>query len=290
VQGRWNNQAVLGLGHDRILMYHGTPAAHAAALERQLRLVRLAFPVVPLEDIAVGRNKNGRARVALTFDDGLRNNVDVAYPILRKLGLSATFFVCPGLIDRGCWLWNHEARARLNTLSAAALAELAASVGGPTEVETFIGWMKTLKIAARRRVEEAIRAATPGFKPSREQREQFDLASWQELARLDPRVVTLGSHTMSHPILTSLSAEETEAETRDSRQTLEQRLERAVTIFCYPNGDLNESALASARRYYRSAVTVARGTINGNADPHLLPRYSANAQRSRRLVRRMVFG
>src|SRR3954466_9508743 len=129
-------------------MYHGTPAAHAAALERQLRLVRLAFPVVPLEDIASGRNKNGRARVALTFDDGLRNNVDVAYPILRKLGLSATFFVCPGLIDRGCWLWNHEARERLRSVPGQALAELARHVGAPQGgVEPIVEWMKTLDIA-----------------------------------------------------------------------------------------------------------------------------------------------
>ena len=281
---------MLGLGHDRILMYHGTPAADATALERQLRLLSLAFPVVPLEDIATGRNKNGRARAALTFDDGLRNNVDVAYPILRRLGLTATFFVCPGLIDRDAWLWNHEARQRLKTLSAPALAELAAFVGGPAEVEAFVDWMKTLKIAARRRVEEAVRAATPDFKPSREQREQFDLASWEELARLDPRVVTIGSHTMSHPILTSLSPEETEAETRDSRQALETRLERPVTLFCYPNGDLNQSVLASARRHYRCAVTVEPGTINGNADPHLLPRYAAHPQWTRRLVRRMVLG
>lgn len=281
---------MLGLGHDRILMYHGTPAADAAALERQLRLVSLAFPVVPLEDIASGRGKNGRARVALTFDDGLRNNVEVAYPILRKLGLSATFFVCPGLIERGAWLWNHEARERLKTLSAAALEELATLVGGPPEVEAFVEWMKTLKIAARRRVEQAIRAATPNFKPSLEQREQFDLASWEELERLDPRVVTIGSHTMTHPILTSLTPKETEAETRESRLALEKQLERPVTLFCYPNGDLNASALQSARRYYRSAVTVDPGMINGSADPHLLPRYAVHAQRTRRLVRRMVLG
>src|SRR5438270_11059610 len=128
-------------------MYHGTPAADAAALERQLRLVRLAFPVVPLEDIASGRNKNGRARVALTFDDGLRNNVEVAYPILRKLGLTATFYVCPGLIEREQWLWNHEARQRLLTLGAGELAELASHVGAPGEVEGFVEWMKQLPIA-----------------------------------------------------------------------------------------------------------------------------------------------
>lgn len=271
-------------------MYHGTPAADAAALERQLRVLSLVFPVVPLADIVSGRGRNGRARVALTFDDGLRSNVAVAYPILRRLGLSATFFVCPGLIERGAWLWNHEARERLRTLAPAALAELAAAVGAPAELETFVEWMKTLAIATRQRLEQAIRAATPQFRPSRAQHEDFDLAEWDELARLDERVVTIGSHTMSHPILTSLTADETEAELRDSRAALEKRLRRPVTLFCYPNGDLNDAALGCARRYYRSAVTVERGAVPPAADPHRLPRFAAHARRSRRLARRMVFG
>ena len=269
--------AVLGLHHDRILMYHGTPRRDAAALERQLRLVRLAFPVVPLDKLA--DRGNGRARVALTFDDGLRNNVEVAYPILQKLGLTATFFVCPGLIERGQWLWNHEARQRLLSMGKPA-----------SEVEAAIERMKTLKIAERRRVEEEIRAATPGFAPTAEQREEFDLASWQELQGLDPKTVTIGSHTMTHPILTSLDDEETEAETRDSRFALEQRLDREVSIFCYPNGDLNNAVVASARRYYRSAVTTVAGRLEGAVDPHRMPRYSATPGWNRRLARRMVLG
>lgn len=281
---------MLGLAHDRILMYHGTSAADAASLERQLRVLSLVFPVAPLADIVSGRGRNGRARVALTFDDGLRSNVAVAYPILRKLRLSATFFVCPGLIERGAWLWNHEARERLRTLEPAALARLADTAGGPPELEAFVEWMKTLAIAARRKVEEAVRAATPHFKPSPAQHDEFDLAAWDELARLDPRVVTIGSHTMSHPILTSLTADETDAELRESRALLEKRLERRVTLFCYPNGDLNEAALSSARRYYQSAVTVDPGTVSSGADAHRLPRFAAHPRGSRRLARRMVFG
>ena len=271
-------------------MYHGTPTADAPALERQLRVLSLVFPVVPLEDVVSGRGKNGRGRVALTFDDGLRSNVAVAYPILRKLGLNATFFVCPGLIERGAWLWNHEARARLRTLGQPELAELAAAFGGPADLEPFIEWMKTLDIVIRRDVEQAIRAATPHFEPTVEQREQFDLAYWDELARLDPRVVTIGSHSMSHPILTSLTADETDAELRDSRVLLEKRLARPITLFCYPNGDLHEAALWSARRYYRSAVTADLGAVKAGVDPHRLPRLPAEARRSRRLARRMVFG
>jgi peptidoglycan/xylan/chitin deacetylase (PgdA/CDA1 family) len=279
---------VLGLQHDRILMYHGTPRRDAAALERQLRLVSIAFPVVPLDTLTAG--KNGRARVALTFDDGLRSTVEVAYPILRRLGLTATFFVCPGLIDSGQWLWNHEARQRLLSLQQPELAELATLLGAPTSVEAFVEWMKTLKIAARRRVEQRIRDATPDFQPTPRQREEFDLASWHELERLDRKTVNIGSHTMTHPILTSLSAEETEAETRDSRIALESRLERPVSIFCYPNGDLNDGALASARRHYRSAVTTELGRLQGSVDPHRLPRYAATPGWDRRLARRMVFG
>jgi peptidoglycan/xylan/chitin deacetylase (PgdA/CDA1 family) len=95
---------------------------------------------------------------------------------------------------------------------------------------------------------------------------------------------------MTHPILTSLSAQETEHEIRESRAVLEKRLERPVSLFCYPNGDLNEAALASARRYYRAAVTVKPGALQGKVDPHLMPRFAANPERTRRLVRRMVFG
>src|SRR5205814_5386453 len=129
------------------------------------------------------------------------------------------------------------------------------------EVEAFVEWMKTLDIARRRKVEAQIRRATPRFAPTDEQRAEYDLATWQELQALDPRVVTIGSHTMTHPILTSLTAEETDAEMRESRAALEKNLERPIALFCYPNGSVNQGALASARRYYRSAVTVEPGTV-----------------------------
>jgi len=86
-------------GVDRILMYHGTPLRAARDLERQFRFVARWGDVVPLAELANSPKGNGGKRVALTFDDGLRTNVAVAYPILRKLGLHGTFFVCPGLID-----------------------------------------------------------------------------------------------------------------------------------------------------------------------------------------------
>ena len=273
---------------DSILMYHGTPPRHAAQLARQLRAVAFFFEVVPLAALA-SAPRGRRRRVALTFDDGLRTNVAVAYPILCSLGLQATFFVCPGLIERGAWLWNHEARQRLRSLRPEALDELAGTLGAPREVMAFVAWMKTLPLAGRRRVDEAIRAATPAYAPSAAEREAFDLAGWDELRRLDPRVVTLGSHSLTHPILTSLSADEAEAELAESRALLEAEAGRPVSDFCYPNGDLDEAVVQSARRHYGRAVAADGGSLRTDSDPYCLPRVPAQPDRALRLARALAF-
>src|SRR4051812_47600033 len=98
-------------GGPRILMYHGVPRRCAGELERQLRYLRRNFEVVSMGALvdAVRSGVPSLARkVVLTFDDGLRNNVTVVYPLLKRLALPATFYVCPRLADTGRWLWNQE--------------------------------------------------------------------------------------------------------------------------------------------------------------------------------------
>ena len=254
-----------------VFMFHGTPRTEATMLERQLLFLSGLFEVVPLERI--GEPGGRRRRVALTFDDGLRSNVTVAYPILRKLRIPATFYVCPELIERRRWLWNHEMRARLATLEKGAFMALANYVGAPQEREAFIAWMKRLDLASRRPVEQAVRRATRWFVGSLEQHEAYDLASWDELARLDPAIVTIGSHTLSHSILTSLTEPEMEREIRESRSFIEQRLQRPAEHFCYPNGDFTPAALKLVRQTYRTAVTTEPGQMPAACDLHLIPRW-----------------
>lgn len=261
----------------RILVYHGTPARDAAMLERQLRWLKGRFDIVPLSTLAaVAADKGAVGRMAaLTFDDGLRSNVAVVYPILQKLGIPANFFVCPGLIDRGSWLWTHEVRRRLARLREAARAELVQEWSAPLETEPFVQWMKNLRLAARRRVEERLAAATPRFEPTAAEREEFELASWDELRRLDPAVVTIGSHTLTHPILPRAPAAEVECEVGESRRQLEARLQRPVEFFAYPNGDLDAVSEAIVRRHYSGAVTAVHGLVRRGTDAQLLPRVIA---------------
>ena len=240
-------------------MFHGTPRRDAGLLERQLAWLRRRFRIVRLEDV-VGLGPDCSPCVALTFDDGLRNNVQVAYPILKKLGLPATFFVCPGLIDRAAWLWNHEARQRLRHAGEAA---------------EVVEWMKTLPSRLRHEVEARLRQVTQAFSPSPSQRADFDLATWDELRSLDARIVSIGSHTLSHPILPMSPPQEIEAEVAESRARIEAELQRPVETFAYPNGAYDETVREYVRRHYRIAVSTEEGPLTPVCDPHLLPRLSA---------------
>jgi peptidoglycan/xylan/chitin deacetylase (PgdA/CDA1 family) len=243
----------------RILMFHGTPRAQAGELERQLRYLARRFKVVALSQVPLHPGS-----IALTFDDGLRSNVEVAYPILQKLGLPATFFVCPALAEERRWLWNHEARARLRRIG-----------NDEATTERLVQRMKGMDLATRRAVEERLREETGELRPTAAEREAYDVAGWEELSRLDPALVAIGSHTLTHPILTALSAAEAEAEICGSRALLEARLGRPVELFCYPNGAVDETAAALARRTYRVAVTAAPRAVPPGCDPLLLPRLAA---------------
>lgn len=272
IRGREDKPAV------SILLFHGTPRREAGALERTLRWIKRRFQIAPLRTIvaaAANRDATTRPKVALSFDDGLRSNVTVAYPLLHRLAIPATFFVCPGLVDRGAWIWTHEARARLARLATGGRSELAAEWRAPGDAESFVAWMKTLDTERRRRVEARLREATPGFSPSASEREGFDLATWAELRRLDPAIVTIGSHSLTHPILPATAAAELEAEVGDSRRLLERGLQRPVDLFAYPNGDYDAATEACVRRHYRGAVTVEEGWVRRDADPLRLPRLAA---------------
>jgi peptidoglycan/xylan/chitin deacetylase (PgdA/CDA1 family) len=150
---------------------------------------------------------------------------------------------------------------------------LANEIGAPREgTEDMVEWMKALPIPDRQRTEQAIRTATVLFQKSPEQSIRYDLMSWSDIACLDKNLISIGSHTLSHPILSTLKDDELEFEIAESRTQLQARLGTEVPHFCYPNGSHNPAVVASVRRHYDAAVTTEPGFVEINLDSHLLPR------------------
>lgn len=247
----------------RILMLHGIgeKSLPVDVFRSQLEFLARNFQIVPLDEIWTG-NSGSRPKVALTFDDGLRNNFTLAYPVLREFKAHATFFVCPGLIDSGRWLWNHECRARLACMLPEERQRFADSLGlENAAIEAVLKEMKYMPNAQRNRVERQLRDATPGFEPTEEQRQQFDIMSWHELKQIDPGIVTVGGHSTHHEILSRLESNQLDGEIAECGTWLERELGRPIRHFCYPDGAYNAEVRECVGRYFESAVTVEEGWV-----------------------------
>jgi peptidoglycan/xylan/chitin deacetylase (PgdA/CDA1 family) len=98
--------------------------------------------------------------------------------------------------------------------------------------------------------------------------------TWPQLARLEHFGVAIGSHTVTHPDLTSLSSTQAWAELTDSRRTIEQHLGHPVQWFAYPAGREDPEVVSLALKAgYVLAVTTDPGAAQSARQPLLLHRY-----------------
>lgn len=264
----------------RILMYHtvGDAELSIRQFEWQMRYLREYFEPISL-GVLVDRLQAGATtgrEVVLTFDDGVQNHFRVAWPLLQAHRVPATFFVCPGLIESGDWLWRTALRMRLSLLGSGARAEVAGDAGCPAhEVEAIMEWTKGLPMDTRRAFERDIESRTAYFTPPRAQMDRHAPLTWDQLRGMDESLITIGSHTRSHPILPTLTESMLQDEIAGSRLALEEKLQRPVDLFSYPNGANNPGVAGITRRHYRAAVTTRQGLIVQDGDPFLLPRIPA---------------
>ncbi len=95
---------------------------------------------------------------------------------------------------------------------------------------------------------------------------EFDLMDWDEIREAAGNGVTIGAHSVTHPKLSAVPAEDARRELRASREEIETRLGQSADTFAYPYGDHNASVREMARASFRIScgttldfVTPARG-------------------------------
>lgn len=264
-----------------ILMFHGIPKGNSEEFHDLLGCLAKRFAIVPLESVIerARRSENSKSTIlCLTFDDGLRNHRTVVYPLLADLHIPATFFVCPGLIGQSITTWTWEFWCRIPWLSEQDLRELCAlaGIGNPKDGLAVLDWMKTIPLSLRCEVEARIRLQTRRFAYTDAQRELYELMSWEDLCALDPQLINVGSHTMTHSNLPALNSLELQKEIEGSRALLERRLGRPIPDFCYPDGMYNDASVRAVADVYRSGVSTVCGSVTAGDSPHALKRIAAS--------------
>lgn len=286
-----------------ILIYHRVLAApdplfpdlpDAAAFERQLRAIASAYVVLPL-DAAIARLKDGSLpanAAAITFDDGYADNAEVALPMLRRLGLTATFFVAPGFLNGGR-MWNDTVYETLRALPAGehefgALGRyrLEDAASRRRAADAILPTIKHLPQSERTAAVEALARRAPSLPDDL-------MMTDAQVRRLHASGMGVGAHTMTHPILARLPLEAARAEIAESRRRLETLLDAPVPLFAYPNGKPGNDYTAEhvdvvRREGFAAAVSTAWGVAHAGSDLFQLPRFTPWDQDALRFLLRLT--
>ena len=259
-------------GASFILAAHVVQEEEAEPLADVIRLVRKSFSLVSLDELLVAL-RAGRCRnlVTLTFDDGLRNQVTVAYDVLSALRAPATFYVCPALVGKPLSIWTWELEPRLSRMSAHRQREIYAR-GYADSFEPFLQTLKEMPLARREAIWAEIVRATPHFVFTPEEARLFGLTGWAELAGLDSSLITIGSHTHTHVDLPQVDDTRLESELAASKAMLRQELGRDARHFAYPNGSHDPRTARAVARHFDSGVTMQARAVGPGSDPSRLPR------------------
>ncbi|MBN9450358.1 MAG: polysaccharide deacetylase family protein [Bosea sp.] len=260
-------------------------------LDHALRLIRSeGYDIVSLQE-ALARLRNpqpGRFFVALTFDDGYRDNVEEAWPVLAKHEAPWTLYVTPGFADRTARLWWLELEEAIRALPRLDLVlpdgRFTARTGTEDEkTRVFARLYWRLRRGPEATLLSAISALAAEAGVDSATLVERECLPWETLRALSGAPgVTIGAHTLTHPMLAKHDADVARREIAESRQRLEDELGIPIRHFAYPVGDPGSAgprdfALA-AQAGFESAVTTRAGHLFPEHAGHLhaLPRVSLN--------------
>lgn len=223
-------------------------------------VARTCNPVPPEDLLAFARGPGSfppRA-VVVTFDDGFRDNYEVAAPILEQFGIRGAFYISTSSVE-GRSLWF----VRLRYWS----------------IQTHKTHAEFLKASARCAVlSEAEREEfLAGLEHANSVRDTFTM-TWSQARHLIERGHVIGSHTVSHPNLAKISPSELKLEMESSKAALEKALGFPVRHFSYPNPILephwDQTTIEACRRAgYASGVTSTGGCVTKGTNVFALPRH-----------------
>ncbi|MGO4573832.1 polysaccharide deacetylase family protein [Microvirga sp. 2TAF3] len=298
---RWLRPLAMGSGI--ILMFHHVRPwkAKSFAPNRYLEITpdflvatitmlkQEGFDIVSLDEVPDRLSvQRSRPFAALTFDDGYRDNLEYAWPILRRLDIPWTMFVVKDFADgygRLWWLELEEAIARLDRIEIKLDGKRCALATGKLaeKYAAFDLIKRRLMLGSEQNLLDVVTELSTRINLDPDSLIRNLCADWSEIALLaeDPNV-TIGSHTLSHPILAQYGDTFAASEISGSKYAIEKRLGMKVWHIAFPHGDRNAADLRefalSRESGYATGVTTRPGHIFPEHARQItaLPRISIN--------------
>ena len=254
----------------------------------QIAFLRKKYKVVPLTDILDHLQSGKRVPsnyVAITFDDGYRDNWETALPILKEAGMTATFFPTVDVVENGEPFFYDVIHAIVQKSDMPEIhvkikgREKVFSLKNPQDKEDailrIVLEIRKERPEERREFIETLRDACAVRGNIKDNLKDLYMTI-SHVRDLERNGMEIGSHTLTHPNLPTLTENELAREVENSKKRLETILGKSIKGFSYPFGkraNFNDQVLSKTRGAgYKYAVSTEYGKVSGNTDMFLLPR------------------
>ena len=252
--------------------------------EKMIIYLKQNFQVLSLNEIFDAHRSEReftRKCIAITFDDGYLNNFEIAYPILKKHNIPATFYIItkclveenfiawPDLIDIIKIKSEKDIVLNNNCFKSKTLY----SEGLKMDLMSYI---KTLGPNSES-IAKSLIADSDWIKQTMSKNSELIKVVDSSILKqfIDDKVIDFGSHTHQHLCLEYLNSTEAENELKISKQILEQVLNKPIKSHAFPDGSYNADTIKIAEKLgYQNLVAVDYKFQENNALPNLLSRFT----------------
>lgn len=254
----------------RSMFDHNLWSADEEEFEQQVSLLARRFDVIGLPDLERALSDSHGRYVMITFDDGYRDNYSSAFPILKRHGVPATFFLTTGFLDRPQVPWWDEIAwmVRSSTISELKASQWLATTLNLDETNRERAISRLLSIYKKLPGEEApeyvewlASALETGRCPQGLADELW--MTWDMVREMEANGMSFGGHTVTHPILANLSSEQQEWEVAECQNRLTRELGHPADSFSYPVGGRSSfnifTRMALAQHGFRWGFTYTGG-------------------------------
>lgn len=254
-------------------------AAHPERFEQQIQELKNRFAIIPLQEIVkrISAGESLENTIAVTFDDGYADNLYHAKPILEKYRAPATFFITTAMIGSSREFWWDELE-RIFLVKKTSLKPLSIKIADREYTwdiydrniarEVYYEMHRLLKYLPREKRERIMDELFSWVEVDRNKgRESNRVLNRQEVLQLaGGDFVEIGSHTLTHPVLSVETQENQWQEINDSRGHLEQITGRKIASFSYPFGQKSDITPETVRMVKQSGYNCGISNIQGNID------------------------
>jgi peptidoglycan/xylan/chitin deacetylase (PgdA/CDA1 family) len=232
------------------------------------------YHVVKLEDYIMSDQLKGTKKKLATilFDDGYKDNIEYAVPVLDTYKCPASFYVVTDCIDKNIPAWtyivdhlfqNTDAKELILDMSFVSPAFQRNELKNELEKINFAGrlkpWMKSLSNEERRQVLAHLEIAFADVSMPVD-----TMMNWNDLRQMQSAGYTIGSHSASHPLLASVKDEnELFGELKESGKRIESELGKFPVTISYPIGSYDDRVIAHSKQAgYKMGLAVKQRFYN----------------------------